>query len=104
MGPMPPTLLDHIKWLDANLKRLRQIRQELERLRLISDVLVKREKTKASLLKAEQDYVVRCLQRPKAAKEFEEKMQNKEFAEKVVASRGGEWCRQEARTRFRDDY
>jgi len=83
--PISPMLVEHIEWLETNLSRLRKARQELERLRLISDVLIKREKTKTSLLRAEQEYILKCLQRPKIAKDFEEKMQNPEYAQKVLS-------------------
>ena len=82
--PISPMLVAHIQWLEASLTKMRQIRQELERLRLISDVLIKREKTKTSLLRSEQDYILKCLQRPKIAKDFEEKMQDPEYANKVL--------------------
>lgn len=83
--PISPMLVEHINWLETSISRLRQTRQELERLRLISDVLLKREKTKTSLLRAEQGYITKCLRTPKAAKEFEEKMQNPQFAHGVLA-------------------
>ena len=70
----PPILLEHIQWLESNFTRLKQVRQELERLRLISDVLVKREKTKTSLLRAEKAVSLMRVSHPKAAREMEQKV------------------------------
>jgi hypothetical protein len=81
---MPQSLIDHIQWLETNYTRLRKTRQELERLRLISDVLIKREKTKTNLLKGEQAYILKGLQRPKIAKDFEDKMKDPDYMKKVL--------------------
>eukprot|EP00216_Chloropicon_sp_CCMP2111_P005397 CAMPEP_0198241042 /NCGR_PEP_ID=MMETSP1446-20131203/5972_1 /TAXON_ID=1461542 ORGANISM="Unidentified sp, Strain CCMP2111" /NCGR_SAMPLE_ID=MMETSP1446 /ASSEMBLY_ACC=CAM_ASM_001112 /LENGTH=1259 /DNA_ID=CAMNT_0043923839 /DNA_START=131 /DNA_END=3907 /DNA_ORIENTATION=- len=74
-GPAIPKILqDHILWLERNFSKLRRTREELERLRIICDVVIKREKTKANLCKAEKAYIAKSLNNPKMAAEFERKL------------------------------
>lgn len=86
---IPPQLQQRIAWLEANFGRLRQSRQELDRLRLICDVLMRREKTKTNLLKSEKEYVLKCLGRPDVAKLFEDKMKDADFAKGILSAGQG---------------
>ena len=83
---IPPILQDHIHWLETNFVKLRHTRQELEKLRIICDVVMKRERTKGNLLKADQLYMLKSLQRPGITRDFEEKLKDPEFAKGIVDS------------------